>query len=136
MPCDRRNPKSTQEGTAKILAAVNEYNELLYDLIIPHLFNELYTITQEDKTEEYEVGLVKVPERGFYEMNAAKEMVIIQGDVEKKFASKSFHLDKYCFDSDPEKRLFWDLIRDGRVKQALFHRYAHPRPDRFLCPVY
>ena len=29
--------------------------------------------------------------------------------------AKSFHLDSYCFDSDPERNLFWDLLRDGHV---------------------
>ncbi|HET6990053.1 MAG TPA: type III restriction endonuclease, partial [Bacteroidia bacterium] len=33
---------STQEGVAEILVKVNEFNELLYDWIIPHLFAALY----------------------------------------------------------------------------------------------
>ncbi|MBN2006927.1 MAG: hypothetical protein JXA21_26470 [Anaerolineae bacterium] len=35
-------------------------------------------------------------------------------------AAKSFHLDPYCFDSDPERNLFWDLLRDGRVTKFYF----------------
>lgn len=111
---------ATIEGTEKILTEVNGFNELLYDWVIPHLFNELYEITQLDKTEEYEVELVKVPEDGFYKVSASPNLVVKKADAEKRYSEKSFHLDTYCFDSDPERNLFWNLLRDGKVQKLYF----------------
>jgi hypothetical protein len=111
---------ATTEGIEKILDAVNGFNELLYDWIIPRLFNELYDISKHDKTEEYEVELVKVPKEGFYQLSASPNLVVRQSDAEKRLIEKSFHLDTYCFDSDPERNLFWNLLRDGKVKKLYF----------------
>ena len=111
---------ATMEGTDKILLAVNEFNEILYDWIIPRLFNELYEITKHEKTEEYEVELVKVPNDGFYQLSASPNLVVRERDAERKYATKSFHLDTYCFDSDPERNLFWNLLKDGKVKKLYF----------------
>jgi len=33
---------------------------------------------------------------------------------------KSFHVDTYCFDSNPERDLFWRLLHDGQVKEVYF----------------
>ena len=112
--------ESTSEGTSKILAATNEFNELLNDWIIPRLFNELFEITKHEETDEYEVELVKIPEDGFYQLSASPNLVVKVGDTEKRFSDKSFHLDTYCFDSDPERNLFWHLLQDGKVKKLYF----------------
>ena len=111
---------ATTEGMDRILLSVNEFNELLYDWIIPRLFNELYEITGHEKTEEYEVELVKIPEEGFYQLTAAPNLVIRERDVDRQYAPKSFHLDTYCFDSDPERNLFWNLLKEGKVKKVYF----------------
>ncbi len=113
---------STQQGTESILHAVNEYNELLYDWIVPRLFNALYKITPEEKTEEYEVELVKVPkDDDHYSIRAAEGMAVRETDIKNPaLAAKSFHLDTYCFDSNPERELFWCLLKDKRVKQLYF----------------
>jgi len=58
----------TKEGTEKILEMVNEYNELLYDEVIPRLFHEMYNISTVESTEEYDIELVNEPENGFYEV--------------------------------------------------------------------
>lgn len=110
----------TDEGTEKILDAVNQFNELLYDWLIPGLFSLLYEITPDEKTEEYEVELIKVPDQGFYEISADKNLLVKKDELSERLAEKSFHLDKYCFDSSPEKDLFWDLLRDARVKKVYF----------------
>jgi hypothetical protein len=112
--------ESTGEGIQKILGSVNEFNELLYDWVIPHLFNDLYDITSNEKTEEYEVELAKIPPNGFYEFSASPGLVVKDQDVARIYVSKSFHLDTYCFDSDPERNLFWNLLRDGKVKKLYF----------------
>ena len=51
--------KQSKEGLAEILAAVNEYNELLYDWIIPKLFQAFFDIEEYKKHFEEEVSLVK-----------------------------------------------------------------------------
>ena len=40
----------------------NEFNELLYDEIIPRLFRQLYDLDESQQTEEHEVDLIKCPE--------------------------------------------------------------------------
>lgn len=37
-----------------------------------------------------------------------------------ELANKSFHLDTYCFDSKPERELFWSLLRNGKVQKLYF----------------
>ncbi len=110
---------TTAEGIDGILARVNEFNELLYDCVIPHLFKELYAIEEFEKREEYEVELVKMPEFGSYEVSARQDLITSEANAGAN-APKSFHLDPYCFDSTPERQLFWNLLRDSRVKKVFF----------------
>ncbi|MBD2682655.1 MULTISPECIES: TnsA endonuclease N-terminal domain-containing protein [Nostoc] len=122
---------TTQEGTEKILKSVNEYNELLYDWVIPHLFKEFYEIDQEESTEEYEVELVKISSEG-YTFNANKDLIVKREEV-GSYATKSFHLDTYCFDSSPERTLFWNLLREGRVKTIYFTgMLTHGQSDFYI----
>lgn len=69
---------STQEGFEGILKLINQFNEVLYDHIIPRLFALLYDIESEQEESEYEVALIKEPpvSPGYYEMTAAKDMVV------------------------------------------------------------
>ncbi len=123
----------TQEGTEKILARVNEFNELLYDWVIPHLFREMYEIEPKEEYEEYEVELVKLPERGFYEMSALTALVVKKKDTTEELAKKSFHLDTYCFDSEPERNLFWNLLKDNKVSKLYFTgMLTHGQSDFFI----
>ena len=47
--------------------------------------------------------------------------------------AKSFHLDTYCFDSGPERTLFWDLLREQRVKKIYFTgMLTHGQSDFFI----
>jgi type III restriction enzyme len=111
--------KKTQEGVERILDAVNEFNELLYDWIIPHLFKELYEINEDITTEEYEVELVKLSKTGYYSISARQHLIVSEA-LAGNSASKSFHLDHYCFDSEPEKTLFWHLLRHKKVDKLYF----------------
>lgn len=122
----------TVEGMETILERVNEFNELLYDCVIPNLFNELYEIDEFEKKEEYKVDLVKIPDAGFYELSARSDLIVREADTGTS-AAKSFHLDAYCFDSNPERQLFWDLLRDGRVKKVYFTgMLTHGQSDFFV----
>ncbi len=124
----------TTKGIENVLEYVNLFNDLLYDWVIPHLFNELYDIKEDKQTEEYEVELVKEPLEGHYTVTAAEDMVVTQDDIKQKsLADKSFHLDTYCFDSNPELELFWALLSDKRINKIYFTgMLTHGQSDFFI----
>lgn len=124
---------STKEGTDELVAMANEFNELLYDEIIPRLFRLLFDLDEDQKTEEHEVELIKLPPNGYYEVSAAKDKIVRMSDVKESERGKSFHLDTYCFDSNPEQQLFWDLLREQRVKKVYFTgMLTHGQTDFFI----
>lgn len=124
---------ATAEGVDKLLSAVNQFNELLYDWIIPRLFGELYEVKDYENKEEYEVELIKQPANGYYEVSALKDLIICPGDIQAKSVAQSFHVDTYCFDSKPEKQLFWDLLHDGRIKELYFTgMFTHGQSDFYV----
>ena len=126
---------STKQGTKEILKSVNEFNELLYDWVIPHLFKELYEIIEFKTKEEVEIELVKPPKEGdSFRMRAKKELVAkIEDSGYAEIAGKSFHLDRYCFDSIPEKEIFEILIHDSKVEGVWFTgMLTHGQTDFFI----
>ncbi len=113
----------------------NEFNELLYDEIIPRLFRLLFELDEYEKKDEYEVDLIKLPANGYYEVSAAKDKIVRMGDTQIKDEerAKSFHLDTYCFDSGSEGWLFWDLLREQRVRKIYFTgMLTHGQSDFFV----
>lgn len=114
--------EQTHEGLPAVLRAVNTFNELLYDVVIPRLFSELYDLDERVETEEHEVELIKLPppERAYYEVSADKYKIARMSDATVEEQAKSFHLDAYAFDSNPEQTLFWDLLREKRVTKLYF----------------
>ena len=126
---------ATKEGTDELVAITNEFNELLYDEIIPRLFRQIYDLDESQQTEEHEVDLIKLPPNGYYEVSAAKDKIIHIGDmqIKEEERAKSFHLDTYCFDSGSENVLFWDLLREQRVKKIYFTgMLTHGQSDFFI----
>ena len=112
---------SSTEGLVKITDAVNNYNELLYDEIIPKLFHEIYEIEEFEKTDEVEVQLVKDPVDGYYSVKYKNDL--IASCESTKFAQwkdKSFNVDNYCFDSVPEYQMFVNLLEDARLQKVWF----------------
>lgn len=110
------------QGIEKVLSTVNEFNETLYDWIIPKLFGELYNIESFEKLDEVEIELVKEPkETGCYYVNAKPELIAsLKTEKFQSFKNKSFHLDNYCFDSKPENHLFWTLLHDDSIIKVWF----------------
>jgi hypothetical protein len=126
---------ATEEGTDGLVAMTNEFNELLYDEVIPRLFRQLYDLDESQQTEEHEVDLIKLPPNGYYEVSAAKDKIVRMHDAQIKDEerAKSFHLDTYCFDSGSENWLFWDLLREQRVKKIYFTgMLTHGQSDFFI----
>lgn len=126
--------ESTDEGINGLVGAVNEFNELLYDVLIPRLFNELYDLNPLETNEEHEVELIKVPSDGYYNVRVSVDKLVEMNDVKNEAErAKSFHLDKYCFDSYPEKTIFWDLIKEQKVKKLYFTgMLTHGQSDFFI----
>lgn len=117
------------DGIGKIAETVSKYNNILGDVIVPTIFNALYEVTCETISEEKQVDLLQMPEgKEAYEFLALPELVETDDDAQfaqadtfgKMFREKSFHTDKYCFDSKPEKECFLQYIFSDRVKEVYF----------------
>lgn len=126
----------TEEGIDGILESVNEFNELLYDAVIPKIFDSLYELREFKSEDEHEIELVKPPPAGkdFYSVRAEPDKIVRNIDSKiVEFVSKSFHLDAYCFDSNPENVLFRDLLADERVKKIYFTgMLTHGQTDFYI----
>lgn len=111
------------DGIDVILNAVNRYNEVLDDCIIPTVFHALFEVTVELKTEDRDVVLLREPENaGYYEFRSKDDLVITKDNngFTPDEILKSFHADTYCFDSLPEKECFIQYIRSEKVKEIYF----------------
>jgi type III restriction enzyme len=127
--------EATEEGIDALVVMTNEFNELLYDEIIPRLFCQLYDLDESQQTEEHEVDLIKLPPNGYYEVTAARDKIVRMDNklINDEERAKSFHLDNYCFDSGSETSLFWDLLREHRVKKIYFTgMLTHGQSDFFI----
>lgn len=113
--------QDSKQGLDEVLKWVNDYNELLYDWVIPRLFNYYWDLQEFTSTDEIEVELVKEPKDGFYRMKVKPELLASLADNQYiPFKDKSFHLDNYCFDSFPESTLFKTLLDEGKVDKVWF----------------
>lgn len=107
----------------EIVDVVSRYNDVIYDVIIPTIFNALYEVKSEQKNEEQEIVLLREPESaGYYEFSAKDELVITNKypGFTKEEIEKSFHADTYCFDSKPEKECFMQYIGSDKVDEVYF----------------
>lgn len=115
--------RESVDGMDTILKAVNRYNAILYDYIMPGVFHALFDITSELKTEEKELVLLREPkDAGYYEFSAKDNLVLTNHypGFTPEQVKKSFHADTYCFDSIPEKECFMQYITSGKVKEVYF----------------
>lgn len=125
---------NTKPGLEELAAVVSNYNDLLYDRVIPILFNSLYELKPYESKEEYEIQLVKEPKEGFYQVTAKPELVAeISESQYLELKEKSFHLDTYCFDSRPEKKFFEDVVKSEDVKKIYFTgMLTHGQTDFYI----
>lgn len=113
--------KNSIQGIDTVTNIVNEYNDVLYDVVIPKLFDAMYELESYKKDEPYAVHLVKEPKEGYYQISAKPELVVRKSDNQFiDLHEKSFHLDTYCFDSRPEKRFFKDIINEDEIEKIYF----------------
>ena len=125
---------NTAEGISDILRHVNEFNELIYDWIVPRLFKALYDLEESQDHETEEIELVKEPADGYYRVRATPELVVDDEASEvANYRHKSFHLDTYVFDSKPESALFWSLLGEKKVEKVYFTgMLTHGQSDFYI----
>ncbi len=115
--------RESVDGIDVILEAVNRYNAVLDDYIIPAVFHTLFDVTSELRTEDKELVLLREPEdAGYYEFSAKDDLVLTDrypGFTPEQI-KKSFHADTYCFDSAPEKECFMQYITSAKVQEVYF----------------
>lgn len=115
--------RESVDGIDAVLEAVNRYNAVLDDYIIPAVFHALFDVTSELKTEDKELVLLREPkDAGYYEFSAKDDLVLTNrylGFTPEQL-KKSFHADTYCFDSIPEKECFMQYITSGKVAEVYF----------------
>lgn len=132
----------SKDGIDALVAAVNRYNELIYDRIVPELFHQFYALDEKVEMRDIELRLVKPPSppRGgggggggktppgggsggdiVGEFHVKPDLLAAMDSGEfSRFASKSFHLDNYCFDSKPELAFFKAALEDEDVEKLYF----------------
>jgi len=112
------------DGVEQILKSINQYNEIIDDVIIPKIWSALFEVRSEIKSKEHEITLLHEPkEAGYYEFSAKPELVIRKGDksLKPEWEERSFHTDTYCFDSQPEKQCFLQYIsHKDKVSEIYF----------------
>lgn len=110
------------DGPDLVVEKVNQYNEVLHDVVIPTVFRALFEVKGEIRSEDRDMVLLRPPkDAGFYSFSAKPELVVKQDDGQLAMVrSKSFHADTYCFDSKPERRCFFQYIQSPRVKEVYF----------------
>lgn len=130
--------RESNEGMASLLVFVNAHNELICDVIVPKIFETLYSVNKDVVKEDVEVKLLKKPEEGgCYEFSGDSDLIIkkdSEDPVVSKNKDKSFHADTYVFDSKPEMRLFLELLRNERVKEAYFTGMFTGQQTEFYVP--
>lgn len=116
--------KESKDGIRNILVYVNEHNEIIYDRIIPRIFETLYTVKKDKVKENVEVTLLKKPkEGGTYEFSGDEDLIITEDSKDSIVMNnkgKSFHADTYVFDSKPELQLFLRLLKNEHIKETYF----------------
>ena len=73
------------------------------------------------KTITEDVELVSEPDKGYYEVRSLPRLVACVDDTEyTMYRNKSFHLNRYCFDSGPEIEYFRALLGDDKIIKVYF----------------
>jgi len=114
--------ENSVEGMDAVLKVVNEFNEVLYDEIIPRLFNMLFETREYKDEKDVDLNLVSLKDGSeYFEFTPKDGLLVEMGDARfSRYKSKSFHLDNYCFDSNPELSFFDEVIKDKEVDKIWF----------------
>ncbi len=116
--------EQSKEKTEGILVWINRSNRILYEIVIPRLFKELYSI-EEFQGPKHKIRklLVKEPPEGEegYQIRVEPSRFAEELAPEySAFTGKSFHLSGYGFDSGPEFDFFKLNLPNTRIKKIWF----------------
>ena len=113
----------SMDGADVVVDVVSRHNEVLYDVIVPKIFQYMYKVHRNSVTEEKTVTLLHEPKgKGYYEFRESHDLVIGKNYPDYEiWKIRSFHADTYCFASKPEKELFLQYVNDQkRVDKVYF----------------
>jgi len=125
---------ASKDGMGQILEKVNAYNDILYDIIIPRLFEYFYEISDYKKEVSEEISLVREPDQGYYIRDGKPGLVAeCKSSDYKAYSEKSFHVDCYCFDSAPEKKYFDLTLKEKQTNKIWFTgMFKHGESEFFV----
>lgn len=116
--------RKSEEGIPTILEYVNQHEEIIGDVLVPRIFENLYEVKRGITRESVDVELLKKPkDGGCYEFWGEESKTVTVNDSDTVIQSnkgKSFHADTYIFDSDPEKKMFFELLKSSDVVETYF----------------
>ena len=124
LPCARIHQVLSEatDGMALILERVNQFNDILHEVIIPRIFQAFFRVKTEVVAKDIDITLLKPPhDQECYEFTAKEELVVTsQTPWVHSHLLKSFHADTYCFDSNPELECFRQYLLSEKVRRVYF----------------
>ncbi len=133
---------NSDEGLQPILDIVNEFNDALHEFVIPNLFHALYNLKPYSSKNQETINLVKKSKDDFFEIRGNPELTRLLSECQKtplstgNWADKSFHLDTYCFDSNPELWFFDAHIDQDKVREVYFTgMLTHGQSDFYVSYI-
>lgn len=113
--------KECVDGYDSLLDLVNKYNDIIFEELIPKVFNYYYEVKYTTVSASKEVELINSLGKNEFEFHVKPELLVnISEPSLSRFRDKSFHVDNYCFDSKPELELFYQYIKSSKIKEVYF----------------
>ncbi len=115
------------QGMGKLLEAVNEHNELLYDWVIPRLFHAFYDLIEFKHDEPFEVELVKTHKTGEYRIPHHGSYTTSDGETGETtwMANEDGYLGSFSWKSDPDLTVHCDDPTVAKYLNKSFHLDAY-----------
>lgn len=113
--------KLSVDGEETILNFINQYNEIIFDILVTKIFEYFFEVKYSIESTSKEVELISTQGKSQFEFHVNPELLVNMGDpLLSKYKEKSFHVDNYCFDSKPEMELFFQYIKSSKIKEVYF----------------
>ncbi|MDX9691263.1 MAG: DEAD/DEAH box helicase family protein [Acholeplasmataceae bacterium] len=113
--------KECMDGFDVLLDLVNKYNDIIFEELIPKVFNYYYEVKYTTVSTSKDVELINSLGKNEFEFHVKPELLVNVGEPSlSRFREKSFHVDNYCFDSKPELELFYQYIKSAKIKEVYF----------------
>ncbi len=121
-PLDVKKILENSGSFDNIQVLISKYNDILYDELIPALFHYLYKVEEKIEGISKEVPLIRYSkDKDCFVFRSTEDMTVQKDEaLVKIYSKKSFHTDRYCFDSKPERKLFLELLESENIKEVYF----------------